>query len=355
MIFPIMRTLIASALFLALLSSGFSQTAANAGAGLPKDPSEILAAAAPFYDFSSPELKPWHLKASYQLYDEQGKPTDQGVWEYWWSSPKVHRSSWTRSGAEHTEWSTAEGALYRKDSGSPLRHFEREMQRIFFAFPARDTLKPGRMKLDLKTPPADKPELACVGTTLQSLADGKLQESANATYYCLEPASLGLRAVYENQFTKEFSQLVKIQGRYLPRQVVVTVGKRKHFTLSVDTIEALTPTEAIFNTPADATLKQKAPGPNEGQGVTTGLLVKKTKPVYPSKARRRHEQGVVTLAAVIGTDGEIHDLEVLDSPSPLLAESAVNAVSKWEYKPYFLNGEPVEVESVISVNFNLSH
>ena len=354
MISPIMRTLIAFTLLLALLSPGFSQTAANAGAGLPKGPSEILAAAAPFYDFSSPELKPWHLKASYQLYDDQGKPTDQGVWEFWWMSPKVHRSTWTRSGAEHTEWSTALGALYRKDSGSPLRYFEREMQRILFPFPTRDALKSGGMKLDLKMPPAAKPELTCVSTTVQSLVDGKLQESPNATYYCLDPATLELRAVYDNQFKKEFSQLENMQGRYLPRQVVVTVSGRKHFTVAVDTIEALTPTEAIFNPPADATLKQKVPGPNDAQGVTSGLVVKRTKPAYPSKSRRRHEQGVVTLADVIGKDGKIHDLEVLDSPSPLLAESAVNAVSKWEYKPYFLNGEPVEVDSIVSVVYKLS-
>src|ERR1035438_806520 len=103
-----MRLFAVSALSLAVLLPGICQTAVNAELGLPKEPREILAAAAPFYDFSSPELKPWHLKAIYQLYDLKGNPTEQGTWEYWWSSPKVHRSTWTRTGAEHTEWSTAD-------------------------------------------------------------------------------------------------------------------------------------------------------------------------------------------------------------------------------------------------------
>ena len=72
-----------SILFVAVLLPGSSQTAVNAGPGLPKEPREILAAAAPSYDFSSPELKRWHLKAIYQLYDLKGNPMEQGTWEYW--------------------------------------------------------------------------------------------------------------------------------------------------------------------------------------------------------------------------------------------------------------------------------
>ena len=83
--FPHMRPLAFFALSLILLLPGFSQTASNAVPPLPKDPHELLAAAAPLYDFSSPELKPWHLTATYQFYDLKGKPAEQGTWEYWWA------------------------------------------------------------------------------------------------------------------------------------------------------------------------------------------------------------------------------------------------------------------------------
>lgn len=65
------------------------------------------------------------------------------------------------------------------------------------------------------------------------------------------------------------------------------------------------------------------------------------------------EQGTVILAATIGTDGKIRDLEVLVSPSPPLAESALKAVRKWEYTPYLLNGVPVEGETIVNVTYTL--
>lgn len=342
--------LIALALLFALVLPGFSQTAVST---LPRDAHEILVAAAAFYDFSSPELKPWHLKARYQLYDLKGNPTDQGVWEYWWESPKVHRSSWSRAGSEHTEWSTAEGALYR--SGSPLRYFEKEMERTLLSpIPGRDVLELYGMRLDLIVPPADKPELACVSTTHQRVVHGKRQEAGKSFYYCLDPATLELRLEYAGQITTEFSQSVKTQGRYLARQVVVIAGKQKLFTASVDTVEALNPTAEMFRPPADATLKQRPPNPHgEGPVVTTGYLIKKTKPAYPSASKKTKEEGVVTVAGIIGTDGKIHDLEVLVSPSSQLAESAANAVSKWVYKPYLLNEEPVEVDTLVEVTYKL--
>jgi hypothetical protein len=55
-----------------------AQSASNTNQELPKDPRAMLAAAAPFYDFNDPALKPWHLKGTYQLYDENGKPRGAG-------------------------------------------------------------------------------------------------------------------------------------------------------------------------------------------------------------------------------------------------------------------------------------
>ena len=80
-----MRLIDFLALLLMIAMPGFAQSAANAGPGLPKEPRDIFSAAAPFYDFTSPELKPWHLKAKYQLYDDTGDPAEQGTYEYWWA------------------------------------------------------------------------------------------------------------------------------------------------------------------------------------------------------------------------------------------------------------------------------
>jgi len=89
------------------------------------------------------------------------------------------------------------------------------------------------------------------------------------------------------------------------------------------------------------------------QGVSTGLLVRKVNPAYPPLARQARIQGTVVLQAEISKDGSIQNLRLI-SGHPMLAPAAIEAVKQWKYKPYLLNGEPVEVETTVQVNFTLS-
>ena len=89
------------------------------------------------------------------------------------------------------------------------------------------------------------------------------------------------------------------------------------------------------------------------QGVSEGLLVRKVQPQYPPLAKEAHIQGSVVLHAVIGKDGKVQQLQV-ESGHPMLARAAIDAVKKWQYKPYMLNGQPVEIDTTITVNFQLA-
>jgi periplasmic protein TonB len=88
-------------------------------------------------------------------------------------------------------------------------------------------------------------------------------------------------------------------------------------------------------------------------GVQSGLLVRKVNPAYPPLARQARIQGVVILQAQISKDGNIENLQLI-SGHPMLAPAAIEAVKQWKYKPYLLNGEPVEVETQVQVNFTLA-
>ena len=88
-------------------------------------------------------------------------------------------------------------------------------------------------------------------------------------------------------------------------------------------------------------------------GLMTGLRIKAVPPVYPAEAREQHIQGVVLMQAIISKEGEVADLQLI-SGDPLLAKSAMKAVKKWKYKPFLRNGESVEVETQIQVNFTLT-
>jgi periplasmic protein TonB len=89
------------------------------------------------------------------------------------------------------------------------------------------------------------------------------------------------------------------------------------------------------------------------QGVTQGMILRKVQPAYPPLARQARIQGPVVLQAEIGKDGSIQNLRLI-SGHPMLAPAAIEAIKQWKYKPYILNGEPVEVETTITFNFTLS-
>ncbi len=88
-------------------------------------------------------------------------------------------------------------------------------------------------------------------------------------------------------------------------------------------------------------------------GVAAGNLIHMVQPQYPPLARQARIQGTVKLQAVIGKDGSIQNLRVV-SGHKMLAQAALEAVRQWRYKPYYLNGEPYEVEFEINVEFKLS-
>ena len=88
-------------------------------------------------------------------------------------------------------------------------------------------------------------------------------------------------------------------------------------------------------------------------GVQASKLISQPKPVYPPIAKQAHIQGVVQLAATISKNGTIDNLRVV-SGHPMLTQSALQAVRQWKYQPTYLNGEPVEVETTINVNFSLT-
>ena len=91
---------------------------------------------------------------------------------------------------------------------------------------------------------------------------------------------------------------------------------------------------------------------NVSQGISQGLLIKKVAPVYPSSALRLRLEGSVQLLATISRKGDIAAVKIL-SGDQTLAHAAADAVKQWKYKPYLLNGSPVEIQTQVTVNFKL--
>ncbi len=86
----------------------------------------------------------------------------------------------------------------------------------------------------------------------------------------------------------------------------------------------------------------------------SAMLIRRVEPVYPPLARQIHKEGQVELRAIIATDGTIQSLQVV-SGDALFLNSAKDAVTQWRYRPTVLNGQPVEIETYITVIYTLQH
>jgi len=118
------------------------------------------------------------------------------------------------------------------------------------------------------------------------------------------------------------------------------------------------PNGVIGNVPlfigAAPIVKPAAPiAPVRRSQIELGAVLQQARPVYPPIAQQIRLEGTVVLRALIGRDGRVTSVQVL-SGHALFHESAKAAVAQWRYRPYILNGEPVEVETQITVNYRLA-
>jgi len=107
--------------------------------------------------------------------------------------------------------------------------------------------------------------------------------------------------------------------------------------------------------PTSPTTNSTAPRLRVSAGVAQGLLVNRVAPVYPQKAKDKGVQGTVVLAAVIARDGSIQNLHIVSSSAEMLNQAALDAVKQWKYRPYILDGQPVEVETQITMRFTIAN
>ena len=145
--------------------------------------------------------------------------------------------------------------------------------------------------------------------------------------------------------------------------IVVKAGKSPVVHSKAGVVEAPEPSIIGIATGATAPPPDLGSGPeiapkpmlqslNVSQGVSRGLLFKKVQPVYPRSALSMRIEGSVELMATISKTGDITRVQVLSGDSQL-SKAATDAVKQWKYKPYLLNGEPVEIQTQVTINFKL--
>jgi TonB family protein len=88
-------------------------------------------------------------------------------------------------------------------------------------------------------------------------------------------------------------------------------------------------------------------------GVLQKTIVSRVYPTYPKDAKRKRIQGPVHMVLLISTTGDVESIKLIDGDQQL-GEAAMDAIKQWKFKPYVMNGTPVEVETTFTFNFTLS-
>jgi TonB family protein len=184
------------------------------------------------------------------------------------------------------------------------------------------------------------PEAAAPVVLKPSAAQARSHQTSSTSTPALQPAS---------GISVEFGPRTVVAADKLPTSAKPSESSETAVTVpdapQINTAE-LAPPAMIASITAMPTLQ--APVSN----LTPGVLVRQVQPNYPSQAIPLRLQGAVVLRGLVGTDGKVRNLKAL-SGHPVLAQAAMDAVRKWQYEPYKLNGKPVPMETEITVNFKL--
>jgi protein TonB len=140
--------------------------------------------------------------------------------------------------------------------------------------------------------------------------------------------------------------------RQIPPTIFIAAVPEQQITLGSSSLED--PNNDLFKRNVEMTVVHPVEQPRQrvSSGTEEGLLIQKTLPVYPPIARATGTSGTVALAAIISKTGTIENLRVISGPM-MLQQAALDAVRTWRYRPYLLNGQPVEVETTVSVIFTM--
>jgi len=168
--------------------------------------------------------------------------------------------------------------------------------------------------------------------------------------FCAANDSGAIQSVGYKNAVYELKGLTDSNGRKLPQSVSVIVNGMKIVEMSNLHLEALAGPSPDLAPPAGA-WKEESLACALGQG----RIIKKIAPEYPAIARETNDYGVVTVGVVVGTDGEVKSIAVLQTAGPRLDRAVMEAVKNWRFEPFQCGGHAVEALSDVSINFSAPH
>lgn len=308
--------------------------------------------------------EPFHLQMQFQLFDLEGKPDDEGTLDLWWSAEKsfVHVQS--------PQMTKLMGAL---DTPSPELLREQYLIRSLLEdelhpVPALNARLAAHLVESQRT--FGKITLPCLQSKEEN-ADTELCESRGTDIVLVRllPGAMNnvvrtsvgkfRNTLVGTKFDVQYAGHLAIQAKAINLKGLTLAEfqaaaqadpKLEHYASS-----AATPNDQQSEAaPASGVGKQAGPV-YAAPGVLAGHILSRVAPVYPIQEKNRGESGEVLILAEIDETGSISELIPIAYSAKDFFDAAYDAVKKWKYQPYLINGKPVSVDTVITANFALNH
>jgi TonB family protein len=313
---------------------------------MPSDPAALLALGAKKNGLQNVGPEPLHVKATYQVFDDKGGVKETGTFEEWRVSATKYKLIYASPSFNQTTYATESGLFRVGGSKWPEGPAATAQNLLYPTFPWGEWLNSS--KLGLIDRKAGTDTLKCV-----NLDSKKSLHPVHESVYCFEPTAPILRIEESFNGIRQtlYNDIVSAHGAYIPRDAIYYQLGKPQVRLHLDFLTAVPHMdESILTPPTDAIAMPRLI--SVGSGVMVGKILRKGAPEYPAIAKAARIQGTVLLQAIIGKDGKVADLRTIGGP-PMLLQAAMDSVRSWEFQPFLLDGEPVEVETDINVVFSL--
>lgn len=354
----IVRTTLASlALVFVVGWVGWSQSATTPTppvvVATPKDAAQILKVAAEVNGLESEKLAPWHLKSTFQLYDANGKPSEQGTYEEFWASLHKYKRIYTSPSFTQTEWATEDGKYYRTGRlYVPPIVLSLVRSQMISPMPSEQEISDAVLTRQVQG--SGKGKLVCVSLTRTIQNVPSAQPGLFSTYCFNEDRPILRTSMLYGGVQSIANEMVLFQNRYLPKVVRVNGYDKPLLDIRILLLKGIASSPGSeFQPPANAMQVRYKPRIVGKKGVTEVHILHNVTPVYPYEAKQHRVEGLVLIKAVLGTDGRLGNLALISAPDPSLAEAAASSAMQWEFSPYLVDGQPVELVFTIQVSFRI--
>ena len=293
----------------------------------------------------APGATPFHVKLSVEIFPQYGRAADKGTVEMWWNGPDEDRIVYDLSQYHATIARTATGML-RTGKAAEVPYIVDHMLAQFL-HPVPPAMKESDFDLTPTKVAIGKIKMDCIFTVP---SHAKPINSIGSTF-CFDDQTQ-LRVVQENP------------DQYNLRQQIGTLGKLQvpaaldytylHKGVATARIDALSRQKMPYKEALETANLVPVPEPVRlpSHSLDKSLLHQQ-QPIYPAEAKSHRTTGTVLLHVIVGVNGKVRSLSLIGSPDDSLTGSAIDAVSRWVYSPYLVNGVPTEVDTTVATIYSM--